>query len=385
MSATIIESDLALIEQRIGELVRSHMDVQLNSYANDTNPTACANVIASSLEPMLNAVARQAVISSEGGKRLRALLLLETYRVMEPTQPTPASDQTPTNQARIKQSVLDLACAIELFQTAALVHDDIIDDADLRRGKPAAHRALANAGGTLSTGIGLGIMLGDLLATACSVVASEASHALPDPNAIERAFMRMQQEVEIGQVLDLAIERMSLDDAQALADASLNVFRWKTASYTTITPLLLAMLAAGMPEDEALRHAIDIGLPLGIAFQIADDLIDVTGSTSNTGKPIGGDIREGKRTVLLADALDLAGTPEREQLTQYFEAAQRDADDVNDIIGMFHATGAITASERRINELWAQCQQAITALALDTPVQRRLMDMCARFIPQHLR
>lgn len=113
----------------------------------------------------------------------------------------------------------------------------------------------------------------------------------------------MQREVEIGQVLDLAVEMTPLSNPEALANASLNVFRWKTASYTTIAPLLLALLAAGESPDQARHCALAVGRPLGLAFQLADDLLDVVGSSRNTGKPVGGDIREGKRTVLLADAL----------------------------------------------------------------------------------
>ena len=102
-----------------------------------------------------------------------------------------------------------------------------------------------------------------------------------------------------------------LSNPEALANASLNVFRWKTASYTTIAPLLLALLAAGESPDQARHCALAVGRPLGLAFQLADDLLDVVGSSRNTGKPIGGDIREGKRTVLLADALSAADTADK--------------------------------------------------------------------------
>ena len=98
------------------------------------------------------------------------------------------------------------------------------------------------------------------------------------------AFLNMHREVEIGQVLDLAVELNTLDDPEELASASLNVFRWKTASYTTIAPLEFGMLAAGLAPADARRLALAIGLPLGLAFQLADDLLDVIGSSRNTGK-----------------------------------------------------------------------------------------------------
>ena len=148
-------------------------------------------------------------------------------------------------------------------------------------------------------------MLGDMLATASVDIANKAACRLGSGSSVVSAFLNMHREVEIGQVLDLAVELNTLDDPEELASASLNVFRWKTASYTTIAPLEFGMLAAGLAPADARRLALAIGLPLGLAFQLADDLLDVIGSSRNTGKPVGGDIREGKRTVLLADAIEL--------------------------------------------------------------------------------
>ncbi len=256
----------------------------------------------------------QAVTSSEGGKRLRALLTLDAFRAF-------ASQDV---AERDMDAVFDLACADEVFQTGALVHDDIIDDSDLRRGKPSAHRALATDTHSDAIGHGLGIMLGDMLATASVDIANKAACRLSSGSSVVSAFLNMHREVEIGQVLDLAVELNTLDDPEELAEASLNVFRWKTASYTTIAPLEFGMLAAGLAPADARRLALAIGLPLGLAFQLADDLLDVIGSSRNTGKPVGGDIREGKRTVLLADAIEAAGDVERRELIDMWEAESRD-------------------------------------------------------------
>ena len=93
-------------------------------------------------------------------------------------------------------------------------------------------------------------MLGDILATACIEITRRSASRLPNTDALNEAFLTMQREVEIGQVLDLAVEMTPLSNPEALANASLNVFRWKTASYTTIAPLLLALLAAGESPDQ---------------------------------------------------------------------------------------------------------------------------------------
>lgn len=276
-------SDLEQIETRTLSLVKDF------SFLHADDP------VANSCKAVADAVAQQAVTSSEGGKRLRALLTLDAFRAFAPQDVA----------ERDMDAVLDLACAIEVFQTGALVHDDIIDDSDLRRGKPSAHRALATDTHSDAIGHGLGIMLGDMLATASVDIANKAACRLGSGSSVVSAFLNMHREVEIGQVLDLAVELNTLDDPEELASASLNVFRWKTASYTTIAPLEFGMLAAGLAPADARRLALAIGLPLGLAFQLADDLLDVIGSSRNTGKPVGGDIREGKRTVLLADAIEL--------------------------------------------------------------------------------
>ena len=113
-------------------------------------------------------VAKQAVTSSEGGKRLRSLLTLDSFRAF-------ASEDV---RERDFDALLDLACAVEVFQTGALVHDDIIDDSDLRRGKPSAHRAFSTGTHSEAIGHGLGIMLGDMLATASVDIADKAASKL---------------------------------------------------------------------------------------------------------------------------------------------------------------------------------------------------------------
>lgn len=354
------------IETRIRELVRQYVGL------------GARHGVPAALEPVMDMVVDQAAASSEGGKRLRALLTMDTYAIMAPLAPgEPYSEQEQRAQAG---AVLDLACAIEVFQTAALVHDDIIDDSDMRRGKPSAHRALA-ARTNESIGMGLGLMLGDLLATACVAIMDASASALPHAQDVRAAFIAMHHDVEIGQVLDLAIERMPLDDPDALRGASAEVFRWKTASYTTIAPLHLAFLSAGMNQADAAHHAEAIGLPLGVAFQLADDLLDVVGSSSATGKPVGGDIREGKRTVLLADALADASSADAARLRTLYAAPSRTDAQVREVIALFERTGAIAASQARIRSKWEQTVHAIGEMGLDDGREEQLAAVCARFVP----
>lgn len=359
MAQIRMHDDLAHIESQIQSLVHSATKEQ--------------QITNTHLAPMLDAVVDQAIHSSAGGKRLRALLTVCTYDVF-------ANTHSPLT----RDAALDVACAIEVFQTAALIHDDIIDDSDMRRGQPSAHRALTQYAHNQSIGSGLALMLGDILATACLSITDTATSNAVNHHAIMSTMLAMQHEVEIGQVLDLAIEQMPLDNSQELAQASLDVFRWKTASYTTIAPLMVGMLAAGVTTEDASHWSTSIGEPLGIAFQLADDVLDVASSSHRTGKPIGGDIREGKRNVLLADALASATNADRDFLIHAFQQPSRSNEDVQKIIEIYTHTGAINQSRDRITALQDASNIAIDTVELDPTAAQQLREVCAKFIPSSL-
>lgn len=146
----------------------------------------------------------------------------------------------------------------------------------------------------------------------------------------------------------------------------------RPASYTTIAPLEFGMLAAGLGPCGRAQARTGDWLPLGLAFQLADDLLDVIGSSRNTGKPVGGDIREGKRTVLLADAIEAAGDVERRELIDMWEAESRDEAHVRRAIALFESTGAIARSKERIAGLWLESKAAIETLELSRVAKTRL-------------
>jgi geranylgeranyl diphosphate synthase type I len=410
-------ADISTIEARIDYLVRNY----ITSGAVHTASAPGADV--------LDSITEQARVSNQGGKRLRALLTLAAFDAAG------RSGASSVREEASRRGVLDLACAVEVFQTGALVHDDIIDDSDLRRGRPSAHVALSKAlpfnhsasgedAPDAKLGKGLGIMLGDMLATASISIADHACQSRfedgtlengrdnsqapdsgrsssPAPTAhtdsgtqhagheILQAFLSMHREVEIGQILDLGVEHVPLNDPARLIEASLSVFRWKTASYTTIAPIELGLLAAGIEATAAREFALDIGIKLGVAFQLADDLLDVVGDSVRTGKPVGGDIREGKRTVLLADALSGAGAQDREFLISEYDRRHRTEKEVARTIQLFHSTGAILHSQRRISDLWLESSQALAGacaeLGMDANAHNHLRDACAQFIPEELR
>ncbi len=200
--------------------------------------------------------------------------------------------------------VVAAVAALELVQASALIHDDLMDRSDTRRGEPAIHRrfqrrhiAAGWRGGSAAFGDSAAVLLGDL----ALVWSDELMHTSGlSPAELSRArpvFDRMRTEVTVGQFLDVL--------TQATADTSVEraskVARYKSAKYTVERPLLLgAALAGAQPETEAAYSAF--GLPLGEAFQLRDDILGVFGDPAQTGKPAGDDLREGKRTYLVACA-----------------------------------------------------------------------------------
>ncbi|WEV66843.1 polyprenyl synthetase family protein [Bifidobacterium sp. ESL0769] len=390
--------DNRVIDRRIAELCEKWMYRNNHSWEVTTN-----------LQPTLEKVFNEGLAANSGGKRLRALLALTAFESYQKS-PAPATNgsskaitqnhKNHTNAVKINNlsqisstvynvpdAMLDLACAIEIYQTSALIHDDIIDDSPLRRGRPSAHVALQQENAPDNSGTGLALMLGNMLATASADIAANAlkSPELQYADANLHTFLRMQRAVEIGQTLDLGAETISLEQPDELINASLNVFAWKTASYTTIAPLGLGLCAAGMAPEAAHQAAHDIGLPLGIAFQLTDDLLDVIGTSQTTGKPIGGDIREGKHTVLLADALKSSNKAESNKLIGMYRQPNRTDADVRAVLGLFASSGAIDISRKRIHDLWNQAKSAIEKTDIASTSRAELTAACARFIPDKLK
>ena len=210
------------------------------------------------------------------------------------------------------EQIVAAATSLELFQAAALIHDDVMDDSDTRRGRPAVHRRFAQLhrgsgwhGDTERYGMAGAVLAGDL----CLSWSDEllASCGLP-AEAVTRGrvvFDRMRTELMAGQYLDMLEQATMGTTDDDPVESARTVIRFKSAKYTIEHPLLLGGTLAGAPESLLAAYS-GYGLPLGEAFQLRDDLLGVFGDPSETGKPAGDDLREGKRTVLVALAMERA-------------------------------------------------------------------------------
>ena len=258
--------------------------------------------------------------------------------------------------------VVDAGAAFELMHAFALFHDDVMDDAASRRGEPTTHTVFARThasegwvGESRRFGEGVAILIGDL-----AFVYADRLLAAANPTAWD-IWNELRIELNVGQVLDiLGSVRGVRDVAQAE-----RICRYKSGKYTIERPLHLgAALAAPARFDRLGPVLSGYGLPLGDAFQMRDDVMGAFGDTRATGKPVGGDLREGKPTPLLARAIAVADSSQRGVLERVGHADLTD-EEMTDIQQVIIDTGALDDLERTIVDRTREAVMAIEAADLD--------------------
>ncbi|WP_235502526.1 MULTISPECIES: polyprenyl synthetase family protein [unclassified Kitasatospora] len=272
------------------------------------------------------------------------------------------------------------AAALELLQASALVHDDLMDRSDTRRGLPSIHRRFEALhrergwrGDREQYGASAAVLLGDLLLIWCDELFLRSGLPAERVLAAKPAFDLMRTEVMVGQYLDV-LEPVAGDSADDGAlERAQTVLHYKSAKYTIERPLQVgALLAGASPELVAAYSAF--GLPLGEAFQLRDDLLGVFGDPAVTGKPAGDDLREGKRTLLIAHAMRGLSKADAHQLDERLGAADLTAEEVPVLRELVERSGAAETVERRIDELMTQSLAALDAAPLaDGPTRSTLL------------
>lgn len=297
-----------------------------------------------------------------GGKRLRAAFCYWGYKGSGGAGET---------------EILHAASALEFLQGCALVHDDVMDASDTRRGKPSIHKRFEHlhqagkwAGGEELFGIGGAVLLGDLML-------SWADQMLLTSGIDEVALRRgknlydlMRTELMAGQYLDL----YSQAKGGGSIEEALNVIRFKSAKYTIERPLHLGCNLA-VADAELIQSFTDYGLPLGEAFQLRDDILGVFGDPEETGKPAGDDLREGKRTVLIELAFKGATKPQMMILDELFAKADLSPTGVNQLREVIQATGALEKVESLINQLFEQSQSALAVSSITAEAKTALSEL----------
>jgi geranylgeranyl diphosphate synthase type I len=279
------------------------------------------------------------------------------------------------------EAVVTAAAALELFQAAALLHDDVMDGSDTRRGMPAAHRRMSSlhrGNGWRGDGEGFGTSAAILAGDLCLSWSDEMlwRSGLPVDTLVRGrdTFDVMRTQLMGGQFLDVLEQVLTEADGGGTAERAQRVIWFKSAKYTVEHPLLLGgSLAGGSPE--LLRHYTAYGLPLGEAFQLRDDVLGVFGDPAETGKPAGDDLREGKRTVLVAVALKNATTSQAATVRQRLGDPHLDADGVQVLREVIVATGALAAVETRITTLVHESRAALAASTIAEPARSVLAEL----------
>lgn len=331
--------------------------------------TCCAEQLAehrsevAEISPEADPLAEALGELARGGKRLRPVLAWLGWR---------AAGGDPESHPALD----GLCVALELFQAAALVHDDVIDRSATRRGLPSTHRrfeALHQEQGMSGDGRHFGtaaaILVGDLALSwagesfARAVTAAEVLHGAEEPlRAARRSFQLMHTQVISGQYLDVLAEvaPAPADEAQAVARAR-RVLRYKAARYSTEHPIVLGSALAGASASLRQRLAA-AALPVGEAFQLRDDLLGVFGDPSTTGKPVGDDLREGKRTELIAYGLFRSSPGAAAELEGMLGDPDLSEAQVERAREILVEAGAVVAVERSIDSLLATSGAEVAAL-----------------------
>ena len=303
-----------------------------------------------------------------GGKRMRPLFAYWGYRAV-----------TPEPQAPVDDEILRLFAALELLHACALVHDDVIDDSDTRRGWPTVHMHFAGLhrtrgwrGSAAGFGRSAAILLGDLSLVWADDIVAALDRPAPDRRRVQRVWSDIRTEVLGGQYLDIVAESSG---AHSIASA-MTVNTYKTASYTVSRPLQLGAAAAADRPD-VLDAFHELGTDLGVAFQLRDDVLGVFGDPTVTGKPSGDDLRSGKRTVLLAEAMERAERTDPGAAGLLRSAIGTDLSDpeVGEICAVIESVGALAAVEDRIETLTHRALAVLDSAPINAPAKLGLAEL----------
>jgi geranylgeranyl diphosphate synthase, type I len=305
-----------------------------------------------------------------GGKRIRPTFAWWGWRAAGGENSGPRAE-----------AVLTAVSALELIQACALVHDDLMDASELRRGQPtvhvrfaAAHRAGAWHGAPEQFGMAAAILLGDLALAWADDMFAGAPLDEDMRRAAREPWLAMRSEMFAGQYLDV----LAQSEGDESEERALGVARLKTAAYTVERPMHLGVALAGADADTT-TSVRTFGADIGVAFQLRDDLLGVYGDTEVTGKPAGDDLREGKRTLLVSFGLSYAEQAGRhadaDLLRKALGAPDLSPETIEQVRELLVEVGAVDELERRIEKLTASAMTALDAANLAEPGRTRLADL----------
>lgn len=315
---------------------------------------------AGQVSPLLQEMTYQGMeFVMRGGKRIRPTLVYYGYLA---------------GGGRNKKAILDAAICVELIHNYLLVHDDIIDRDEMRRGKPTIHKYYQNIYRQLENGEhfgnSAGILIGDLL---ChfgyeSIINTKFSGVLKS-----KAMARLNQmldEVIFGEMLDVFWGfNKTLKEEDIF-----QIYKYKTAKYTIEGPLHIGAILAGV-NKKTLRILSQYSISLGVAFQIQDDILGLFGNAKATGKTIGADIKEGKQTLLIFRARQKSNPKQRKIINQALGKSNLSTQEIKKIRQIIVDTGSLRYYQKMAEFLVRQSRQVIEKSDFTQEVKEFLIDI----------
>jgi len=300
----------------------------------------------------------------EGGKRLRPYLSSIGYTA---------------GGGHDRGLMMQFGVALELFHVFCLIHDDIIDRATTRHNVATIEAFIQNRlsaqnrrGDLNHLAASHALLLGDLVFSWASQHVFAAALLSPLPQTVLDEYHGMVDEVVAGQMID--VDTMTRDEHdEELLERKMYL---KTAGYSFVRPLRLGLRLSGNVTEKSLAEMTAIGTPMGLAFQLQDDVFDITSSVDVLGKPVLSDIRDGQQTFLTA-YVARNGTPQEKLLLERVMHGSGTDEDIRALREILIANGAVTRAQSRLTELWESTQRAINHAAFPKEIQEALHALVA--------
>jgi len=278
-----------------------------------------------------------------GGKRIRSVLIIMTYKYLG---------------GKNENAIIDIAVSAELMQSFLLIHDDIIDNDELRRGGPTMHRIYAEKykcyDNPKKFGESMAIIAGDLLASLGNEIISKSAFDEEKKLKLLQKFNEVIKLTGYGEIIDILSGLKTKVTEQDIS----KMHKLKTAIYTIEGPLHMGAIAAGASDDQ-LKILSEYAIPLGMAFQLKDDLLGLFGLEEKLGKPVDSDIKEGKKTILILKAMENAGKQQKEFIVNALGNKNITEKELIKLREIIKKTGSLSYSENLAEKLVKKAKDTI--------------------------
>lgn len=348
-----VESEIATIRSLVAVEAKSFLDAKTEEAAE----------VSPDLGEFVALAGRHALL----GKMMREVLMVLGYRAVarEPDE----------------NAIIRAAASLTMLQAYLLIHDDIMDCAETRRGGPSAwaeirdmHRRRFRSGHR-RFGESAAIILGDLFESwAVEILATSRFSDDLKARAMQ-AYADAVGKTGYGQYIDMLTGELTRVDEATIE----KIHRFKTAVYTVDLPFRLGLIFGGA-EERMLASLAGFTIPLGIAFQMTDDIIDLFGDPGRLGKPIGGDIREGKKTIMVIYALEHAEMSDRRALRRALGRDSLTPEDIAYVRGIMKRSGALEYARQKVRLYYEEAMEALERIGLPEEGTSTLQRIAGRLV-----